>query len=38
MGIFDVGIRIVASCKLGRNNLRKTEKWVGALLEERLTN
>jgi hypothetical protein len=35
MEIFEVGIRIVASCELGRNNLGKTEKCVGALLEER---
>ncbi len=36
MGIFEIGIRIVASCELGRNNLGKTEKWVGALLERTL--
>ncbi len=35
MAIFEVRIRIVASCELGRNNPGKTEKWVGALLEER---
>jgi hypothetical protein len=35
MEIFEVGIKVVASCELGRNNLGKPEKRVGTLLEER---